>query len=102
MMESNGSGGESWDGVLKLPMEVSVESTSVYREIWVFTDELFTSSWRSSSREKASVGDGVGISATGPSGTGDRRPGAVTTDWPLWVARKSSSLFWGWTSIQRG
>jgi hypothetical protein len=30
IMESNGSGGESWDGVLKSPMELlPVDSTSV-------------------------------------------------------------------------
>src|SRR5512136_1954208 len=95
MMESNGRGGESWDGVLKLPIEVSTASTYVYREICGFAELVFTSSCRSSSSVNASPGDGVGISTTGPSGTGACLPGTVMTDCPLWVARKSSSLFWG-------
>src|SRR5271169_4154928 len=102
MMESNGSGGESWDGVLKLPMPVLVESTSVYREIWVFLALDWTSSCRSWSSETARVGEGVGTFWTGPEGTGAARLGAALTYWPLWVARKLSSLFTLSESIQSG
>ncbi len=42
MMESNGSGGESWDGVLKFPIVLSGSSTSVYREICEFAELDFT------------------------------------------------------------
>ena len=36
MIESNGSGGESCDGVLKAPIAPLEVSVSVYREIWLF------------------------------------------------------------------
>ena len=69
MMESNGSGGESWDGVLKLPIDLSAASTSVYREICEFAElglheflpEFLLGEPRAS-------GDGVGIFTHRPFG----------------------------------
>src|SRR5208337_830186 len=103
MIESKGRGGESWDGVSKFPIVLLVvESTSMYRDIWVFFALDWTSCDRSVSSETARVGDGVGISFTSPCGTGGPRFGAALTYWPPWVERKSSSLFTDCVSIQSG
>ncbi len=104
MIESKGSGGDIWAGVLKLPMVlVPDESTSVYRLIRVSCCPERTSSARISSTVYPSVGDGVGTSFTSPEGTGATpRAGAALTYCPDWVARKSSSDFTLWVSIQSG
>jgi hypothetical protein len=47
IMESNGSGGDSCDGVLKLPIAPLEERASVYREICVFCAFDWTSCARS-------------------------------------------------------
>src|SRR5512136_95994 len=93
MMESNGSGGESCDGVLKLPIALLEERTSVYRDNWVFCALDRTSCSLSWSSVMESSGEGVGIFCTSPSGTGAARLGAALIYCPLWVARKLSSLF---------
>ncbi len=93
MIESKGSGGESWDGVLNEPMELPDESTSVYREIWVFVDEVFTSSCRNWSAENWSVGEGVGIDFISPAGTGAPVFGADTDVLPALGGHKVQFAF---------
>src|SRR5208337_3363637 len=103
MIESKGRGGESWDGVLKVPIAgLPEDRTSVYREICVFWVLDCTSSCLSWSSVTERVGDGVGTFCTTPVGTGGARPGAALTYWPLWVERNVSSLVTLWVSIQRG
>ena len=102
MIESKGSGGESWDGVLKLPIPVLVARLSVYLESWLFWALDCTSWARSWSSVIERVGEGVGMFCTGPEGTGAVRDGAALMYWPLWVERKLSSLLTLSVSIQSG
>src|SRR5208337_1191161 len=103
MIESKGRGGESWSGVTNDPMAACPgESTSVYRETWVFSCDDVASSCRRSSCVMPSVGEGVGTFSTGPCGNGGPHPGATCMYWPFWVAEKLSSLSTDWVSIQSG